>query len=909
MLNFILKKIVGTESERVLKKIQPLVDKINSLEPQTSRLSDKELKEKTGNFRKRTSSGQTLEDILPEAFAVVREAGKRTINMRHFDVQIAGGVVLHRGIIAEMATGEGKTLVATLAVYLNALSGKGVHVVTVNDYLARRDREWMGPIYEFLGLTVGAIQHDMPDEERKRAYGCDITYGTNNEFGFDYLRDNMKFNKEDMVQREFHYAIVDEVDSILIDEARTPLIISGPAEESTDKYYKIDRIIPRLAKGEKDETTKQETGDYIVDEKAHTAYLTDRGEEKAAALLGLDNLHDISTMEYKHHVNQALRAHALYRKDKDYIVKDKKVIIIDEFTGRMMPGRRWSDGLHQAIEAKENAEIERENQTLASITFQNYFRMYKKLAGMTGTAETEAAEFKKIYNLNVVVMPTNRPLRRTNFADVIYKTEKEKIKAICDEIAELYQNKRPVLVGTISIEKNELISSMLKRRGVHHQVLNAKYHELEAHIVAQAGRLGAVTIATNMAGRGTDIMLGGNPEFMTKDLISKLKAQGRAVTRQERDGYLQENRETAKREHDEVVRLGGLHVMGTERHEARRIDNQLRGRAGRQGDPGSSRFYLSLQDDLMRIFGSDRIAGIMNKLGMEEGQEIQHPLVTKSIETAQRRVEERNFDIRKHLLEYDDVMNRQREIIYKERTAILEKGDLKEYSYQMIEELLDRTLTTYRGKNLAKEDWDVQGLVKWARFKFSLDISSLSLGDVSYDDAFDEILAVIEKAYVAKETAIGKDAMNYLAKSVMLHTIDSKWKDHLYSMDRLREGIGLRAYGQRNPLVEYQHEGFELFYQMVDSIKDEAIEFIFKLRPIKEDRKAEVFDFENQQMIHGQRSVFKEMDKGDRKADVAPQEKPQQSEGMPYKRQVPKVGRNDPCPCGSGKKYKKCCGK
>ncbi|MBL7068534.1 MAG: preprotein translocase subunit SecA [Candidatus Omnitrophica bacterium] len=908
MFNFIMKRIVGTESERVIKGIQPLVDKVNSLEPQISSLSGEELKEKTGNFRKRISSGQALDDILPEAFAVVREVGKRTINMRHFDVQIAAGVVLHRGIIAEMATGEGKTLVATLAVYLNALTGKGVHVVTVNDYLARRDREWMGPIYEFLGLTVGAIQHDMPDEARKHAYNCDITYGTNNEFGFDYLRDNMKFNKWGMVQREFHYAIVDEVDSILVDEARTPLIISGPAEESTDKYYKIDKIIPRLTKGEKDETTKQESGDYIVDEKVHTAYLTDKGEEKAAALLGLDNLHDISTMEYKHHVNQALRAHTLYKSDKDYIIKENKVIIIDEFTGRMMPGRRWSDGLHQAIEAKEGVEIERENQTLATITFQNFFRMYKKLAGMTGTAETEAAEFKKIYNLNVVVMPTNKPLRRTNFADIIYKTQKEKIKAICDEIAEFYQNKRPMLVGTISIEKNELISSMLKRRGILHQVLNAKYHELEAHIVAQAGRLGAVTIATNMAGRGTDIMLGGNPEFMTRDLISKLKAQGRAVTQEEHDKYLEENRETAKKEHDEVVKLGGLHVIGTGRHEARRIDNQLRGRAGRQGDPGSSRFYLSLQDDLMRIFGSDRIAGIMNKLGMEEGQEIQHPLVTKSIETAQRRVEERNFDIRKHLLEYDNVMNRQREIIYKERMIILEKEDLKEYSYQMIEELLDRTLTTYRGKDLSKEDRDIDGLVKWTRFKFGLDISSLSLDDLSYDETFDKILPVIEKAYAVKESTIGKDAMNYLVKSVMLHTIDSKWKDHLYSMDRLREGIGLRAYGQRNPLVEYQHEGFEMFYQMVDSIKDEAIEFIFKLRPIKEDKKVEVFDFENQEMIHGQRSVFKEMG-GDQKGGVTPEVEPQQSETIPHKRQTPKVGRNDPCPCGSGKKYKRCCGK
>ncbi|MDB4349588.1 preprotein translocase subunit SecA [Omnitrophica bacterium] len=918
MIDFILRKlgIVGTESERILKKVQPIIDKINSLEPEVSELSAEDLKAKTEEFRKRLSSGESLEDILPEAFAIVREAGKRMVNMRHFDVQLAGGIVLHRGMIAEMATGEGKTLVATLTVYLNALTGEGVHLITVNDYLARRDREWMGPIYESLGLTVGTIQHDMPDEQRKEAYACDVTYGTNNEFGFDYLRDNMKFNNETMVQRGFHYAIVDEVDSILVDEARTPLIISGPAEESTDKYYRIDKIIPRLTKGKKDEITKEETGDYVVDEKAHTAYLTESGEKKAAEFLGLDNLHDISTMEYKHHVNQALRAHELYRLDRDYLIKDDKVVIVDEFTGRMMPGRRWSDGLHQAVEAKENVRIERENQTLATITFQNYFRMYKKLAGMTGTAETEAAEFKKIYKLDVAVMPTNKPLRRTNFPDVIYKTEKEKVKAICDEIAELYEKKRPVLVGTISIEKNELISSMLKRRGVPHQVLNAKYHELEAHIVAQAGRSSAVTIATNMAGRGTDIMLGGNPEFMTKDLVSKLKAQGRAVTQEEYDKYLNENRELVKKEHDEVVKLGGLHVLCTERHEARRIDNQLRGRAGRQGDPGSSRFYLSLGDDLMRIFGSDRISTIMDRLGMEEGQEIQHPLVTKSIETAQKRVEERNFDIRKHILEYDNVMNRQREIIYGERRTILEGADLKEYSYQIIEELLDKAISTYRGKDVPKEEWDVKGLVRWARFKFGLDISGLRLDGISEDESFDEILPGIKKAYDVKETAIGKDAMNYLARSVLLQTIDTKWKDHLYSMDNLREGIGLRAYGQRNPLIEYQHEGFEMFYQMIDSIKEEAMEFIFKLRPIKEDEALGVFDLEHQELIHGQRSALKEM--GDEQRKMPPAESEQEAppsgketEPRPvtYKREVPKVGRNDPCPCGSGKKYKKCCGR
>ena len=910
MLNFILKRIVGKESERILKKIQPIVDAVNKLEPEISKLSDSNLKSKTGEFKKRLSSGEALDDILPEAFGVVREVGKRTVGMRHFDVQIAGGIVLHRGMIAEMATGEGKTLVATLPVYLNALTGKGVHIVTVNDYLARRDREWMGPIYEFLGLTVGAIQHDISDRDRKTAYACDVTYGTNNEFGFDYLRDNMKYDKVSEAQRGFHYAIVDEVDSILIDEARTPLIISGPSEESTDKYYRIDKIIPKLSRGRKNETTKEETGDYIVDEKAHTAYLTDVGEQKAAELLSLDNLHDISTMEYKHHINQALRAHTLYKIDRDYVVKGDEVIIVDEFTGRLMPGRRWSDGLHQAIEAKENVKIERENQTLATITFQNYFRMYKKLAGMTGTAETEAAEFKKIYNLMVVVMPTNCPLERTNFPDVIYKTESEKFKAICNEIAEFYQKKRPILVGTISIEKNELISSMLKRMGVAHHVLNAKYHELEAHIVAQAGRLGTVTIATNMAGRGTDIMLGGNPEYMARDLVDKLKAEGRAVSEEEHSKILQEKRALAEKEHDEVAALGGLHVMGTERHEARRIDNQLRGRSGRQGDPGSSRFYLSLEDDLMRIFGSDRIAGMMDKLGIEEGQEIQHPLVTKAVEMAQKRVEERNFDIRKHLLEYDNVMNRQREIIYKERMSIIEKVGLSDYSYQIIEELLDMAILTYRAKEKPIEEWDIPGLARWAKFKFGIDVSDLALGEISEDEAFDDMFLRLKAAYEAKEKAIGNEAMNYLVRTVMLQIIDTKWKDHLYYMDKLREGIGLRAYGQRDPLVEYQREGFDMFYKMIDSVKDEAIEFIFKLQPIVDREVSGVFDFENQELIHKESPALKEIKKatGEEHRGLPPGGKREEIP-VSYKRETPKVGRNDPCPCGSGKKYKKCCGR
>jgi len=654
MLNFILRKIIGTQNQRALRKMAPVVEKIEGLDPSISALTDDELQAKTEEFRERLNKEETLDDLLPEAFAVVREAGKRTINMRHFPVQLIGGIVLHQGKIAEMATGEGKTLVATLAAYLNALSGKGVHIVTVNDYLARRDRQWMGPIYEFLGLSVGVIQQGMPPQERRAAYNCDVTYGTNNEFGFDYLRDNMVVSIEDKVQRELHYAIVDEVDSILIDEARTPLIISGPSEESTDKYYKVDRIISLLKKGERDEVSKEERGDYIVDEKHKTSYLTEQGEIKAAKLLGLKDMHSLTTMEYKHHVNQALRAHNNYKRDVDYMLKDNQVVIVDEFTGRLMPGRRWSDGLHQAIEAKERVKIERENQTLATITFQNYFRMYEKLAGMTGTAATEASEFLQIYKLDVAVIPTNKPLNRTNYPDVIYKTEREKFNAVVEEIEELHKQGRPVLVGTVSIEKSERLSQLLKRKNIMHSVLNAKYHEREAEIVALAGQRNAVTIATNMAGRGTDIVLG-----------------------------------------EGVAELGGLHIIGTERHEARRIDNQLRGRAGRQGDPGSSRFYLSLEDDLLRLFGSERIMGMMKRLGMPEGQAIEHKLITRAITTAQKRVEAMNFDIRKQLLDYDNVMNKQREVIYKQREVILKGENLEEEINRMIESVLERWLETY----------------------------------------------------------------------------------------------------------------------------------------------------------------------------------------------------------------------
>ncbi|PIX22384.1 MAG: preprotein translocase subunit SecA, partial [Deltaproteobacteria bacterium CG_4_8_14_3_um_filter_45_9] len=670
MIGSLIKKIVGSKNERELRRIQPLVDKINQMEPKISPLSDDQLRAQTPEFKERIERGKSIEEILPEAFAVVRETAKRTLGERHYDVQLIGGIVLHEGKIAEMATGEGKTLVATLPAYLNALEGKGVHIVTVNDYLAKRDSEWMGVIYRFLGLSVGVILHELNDQERKNAYHCDIAYGTNNEFGFDYLRDNMKFTLEDYVQRDLNYAIVDEVDSILIDEARTPLIISGPAEESTDKYYKINRIIPSLKQGE----------DYQLEEKSHAAFLTEEGVAHVEKLIHVENLYDPRNIETLHHVNQALRAHTLFKRDVDYMVKDGQVIIVDEFTGRLMPGRRWSDGLHQAVEAKESVKIENENQTLATVTFQNYFRMYKKLGGMTGTADTEAAEFRKIYNLEVMVIPTNMVLMRTNYPDVIYKTEDEKFRAVVKEIKELYQSGRPVLVGTISIEKSERLSQLLKKQGVPHNVLNAKHHEREAEIIAQAGRVGAVTISTNMAGRGTDILLGGNPKFLAKTLVKE------EPTEETMQKAYQKGLAIVQKEKEKVIQVGGLHVLGTERHEARRIDNQLRGRSGRQGDPGSSRFYLSLEDDLLRIFGSERISNMMGRLGIEEDQPIEHGLVTKAIESAQRKVEAHNFEIRKHLLEYDNVMNKQREVIYSQRREVLASEDLKDTVAEMIEE-------------------------------------------------------------------------------------------------------------------------------------------------------------------------------------------------------------------------------
>ncbi|MBN1912810.1 MAG: preprotein translocase subunit SecA [Candidatus Omnitrophica bacterium] len=934
-------------------ELAQIVDQVNSWEPKISALSDQELASKSAEFkekvRKRSQDiakdlealdeallsaaiaeekekvkekikatrNKVFADILPEAFAVVRETARRTIGLRHFDVQIAGGTVLHEGRIAEMTTGEGKTLVATLPAYLNALLGKGVHIVTVNDYLARRDREWMGPIFEFLGLSVGVIQHDMSDEERKTAYSCDITYGTNNEFGFDYLRDNMKYAVGDLVQRPFYYAIVDEVDSILIDEARTPLIISGPAEESTEKYYTVDKIIPRL-KGrmilEKDQIEAKHKGedlsrgfDYIIDEKAHSAHLTEEGEAKVCSMLGVDNLHELETMEWRHHVIQALRAHNLYQKDVDYVVKDGQVIIVDEFTGRLMPGRRWSDGLHQAVEAKERMKIERENQTLATITFQNYFRMYEKLSGMTGTAFTEANEFKAIYQLDVVVVPTNKPLVRLSHSDRIYKTEKEKFNAVIEEIAELYDAGRPVLVGTISIEKSEFLSQMLKRRGISHQVLNAKYHEMEAQIVAQAGRFKGVTIATNMAGRGTDIVLGGNPEFMAKSLAKQKSSQENAALPDDYKKYLDKYKEECGKEHDKVVELGGLHVLGTERHEARRIDNQLRGRCGRQGDPGSSRFYVSLGDDLMRLFGSDRMIGIMDRLGLEEGQVIEHPWISKSIEVAQRRVEQHNFEIRKQLLEYDNVMNKQREVIYARRREILEGVSLKDDVLEISQNALEGMVGTYLNDSGGTKEPDWVQFLEALKIRFGIEADIPSLEDLPQDKIKEVLSEKITLLYDEKERSMGMDTLRGLERMVFMQIIDTKWKEHLYAMDSLREGIGLRAYGQRDPLIEYKREAFNMFSEMMSGIEDEAADVIFKLQPVKPERFRGVFSSIAQQFVHPEVAAMETPVVQDLpQAQTSPAFKKPQA---PAVASQPKAGRNDPCPCGSGKKFKKCCGK
>ena len=1000
MINTLLGKVFGTKNEREIKRLQPRVEAINKLEPEIQKLSDERLRAKTDQFRARIQERlstvadepeadvdrqneietersrvleEALDEILEEAFAVVREVGRRVLNMRHFDVQLIGGMVLHSGTIAEMKTGEGKTLVATLPVYLNALSGRGVHVVTVNDYLAKRDSEWMGKLYSFLGLSVGVIVHDLDDEERRAAYAADVTYGTNNEFGFDYLRDNMKFDLRDCVQRGHNFAIVDEVDSILIDEARTPLIISGASEESTDKYYKVNRIIPKLEKGEEIDTQPGEpkiyTKDFVVDEKHRNITVTDEGWEKVEKLLGIGNIADPENWALKHHVETAVKAHALYKKDVEYVVKDGEVVIVDEFTGRLMPGRRWSDGLHQAIEAKENVKIERENQTLATITFQNYFRMFRKLAGMTGTAETEAAEFDKIYKLEVVVIPTNRTLLRIENPDVVYRTEKEKYFAASDEIQRLNEAGQPVLVGTTSIEKSERLSDLLKKKGIRHVVLNAKYHEREAEIVAQAGRKSAVTIATNMAGRGTDILLGGNPEFMAKQECVKKgfaqpvrAAQGKienqaddssrttwyyagneyVVPTEQWNEVLARYRTDTDREHKEVIEAGGLHIFGTERHEARRIDNQLRGRAGRQGDPGSSRFYLSLEDDLMRIFAKEWVSTLLQRLGMEEGVPIESRMITRRIEAAQKAVEGQNFEARKHLLEYDDVMNKQREAVYGLRRRLLEGLDQKDLIIEdYVSGILGEILEQFCPEKAHVDDWDLKGLKDAIFTRFGVDIYAEGVKPEALNRAElgDAIFDKLKERYDAKEKLIGPDAMRYHERMIMLSVIDAQWKDHLLSMDHLKEGIGLRGYGQHDPLVEYKRESFDMFEDMMRRFQEETVRYLYLMQILErppdsrampggggpEGPAGQGTEAAVPALIsggrgggnHRPRQVATSVDEIEeafqrKKKRELEQARMAGSGDMQTVQQVvrsgEKVGRNDPCPCGSGKKYKKCCG-
>ena len=918
VVNTILTKIFGSNSERELKKMWPVVEVINELEPSIKALSDDALAAKTTEFKARLEKGETVDDLLPEVFAVAREASWRMIEMRHFDVQLIGGMVLHQGKIAEMKTGEGKTLVATLPIYLNALTGKGAHVVTVNDYLARRDAEWMGKLYKFLGLSVGIIQHDMTDTERQEAYRCDVSYGTNNEFGFDYLRDNMKFDpslyvhqlfpkvvksadgKE--VEKLFHFAIVDEVDSILIDEARTPLIISGPAEESTDLYYNVDKIIPKLRRDL----------DFTVDEKTRTVTLTEEGVPSVEKLLGVDNVYDPEQMHILHHVYQALRAHTLYKRDTDYMIKDNQVVIVDEFTGRLMPGRRWSDGLHQAVEAKEHVKIERENQTLATITFQNYFRMYDKLAGMTGTAETEAAEFEKIYELEVIPVPTNRTLIRHEYADLVYRTEREKLNAIDEEIREMVDAGRPVLVGTTSIGKSEKLSQVLKRSGIKHVVLNAKYHQMEAEIVAQAGRPGAVTIATNMAGRGTDILLGGNPEYAARVALKKKKLDPMEVEPEVWEQALEVAKKEAAIAHEEVVEAEGLHILATERHESRRIDNQLRGRAGRQGDPGSSRFFLSLEDDLMRIFGSDRISGLMQKMGMEEGVPIEHKMVTNAIERAQKQVEGQNFSIRKHLLEYDDVMNKQRVAIYRLRRDILDGKEQRNYILELADSILDYLLDQHLAADLNIEEWDLDGFRTAVSAQYGFNAETLAQIDwdgLNRNELRDELAKKSHEKYENKEQAIGPDLMRTHERIIMLQVVDSQWKDHLYAMDHLKEGIGLRGYGQRDPLMEYKKESFAMFEAMWDRVEEEIVRILFLLQPVREPVFSSRPAVRPLGLSFNDPSATRSAFDGPR--SVGPRRESQggvDAAVTTVKRSTAKVGRNAPCPCGSGKKYKKCCG-
>ncbi|HTQ53367.1 MAG TPA: preprotein translocase subunit SecA [Bryobacteraceae bacterium] len=948
-LDALLARVFGTKNKREIKHMQPIIAAIGDLEPQLQQLSDIDLAAKTIEFKERLAQGAPLDDLLIEAFAVVREAGRRFLNMRHFDVQLIGGMVLHRGKIAEMRTGEGKTLVATLPAYLNALEGKGVHIVTVNDYLAHRDSEWMGKIHRALGLKVGVIVHDLDDQERQEAYNSDITYGTNNEFGFDYLRDNMKFRLEDCTQRGHHYAIVDEVDSILIDEARTPLIISGPSEESTDKYFKVNRIIPKLQRGEeiegKEPGEKYTTGDYTVDEKHRSAALTEEGFDKAARLLNLPNIYDIATIEWKHHVEQAVKAHALYLRDRDYVVKrndetgQDEVIIVDEFTGRLMPGRRWSDGLHQAVEAKEGVKIERENQTLATITFQNYFRMYKKLSGMTGTAETEAAEFQKIYNLDVTVIPTNRPMIRKEFSDIVYRTEEEKFRNAAKEIKALQEKGQPVLVGTISVEKSERLSGILKRMGVKHEVLNAKQHDREATIVAQAGRKGVITVSTNMAGRGTDILLGGNPEFMAREAARKQGLDADNMPKDDWAALLAKYKEQTDREHDEVVSLGGLHILGTERHESRRIDNQLRGRAGRQGDPGSSRFYLSLQDDLMRIFGGERMQRLMLRLGMEEDVPIESKLITKRIQKAQEAVEAQNFESRKHLLEYDDVNNKQRQAIYGMRRQLLEGADEKERIMEMVRGLVQEFVDRRCAENTHPDTWDLASLKTDVLSQFGYRVETAEFGSMNRQEIEDGICDRLAQKYQEKEDLVGPDTMRQTERIIMLQVIDDQWKDHLLSMDHLKEGIHLRGYGQKDPLVEYKKESFILFQGMMDRIEDETLRYLFFLQvqrndagpgaghaepvlpfPMDEDdeeeesngngRAAAASEEDRRLAQNAIQDVTKKIQR-DKEKELAAMQMVGGDGSAVAKKQVirnDKVGRNDPCPCGSGKKFKKCHG-
>ena len=847
MIGKVLTKVFGSKNERVLKQIQPLVNRINELEPEIEKLDDAALAAKTVVFKERVAQGEPLDDLLPESFAVIREASRRVLGERHFDVQLIGGVVLHRGCIAEMKTGEGKTLTSTLPVYLNSLTGKGVHVVTVNDYLATRDAEWMGQVYRFLGMSFGRIVHDMGDAERRTAYRADVTYGTNNEFGFDYLRDNMKFSLDDFCQRGFNFAIVDEVDSILIDEARTPLIISGPADVSTELYSNVNRIMNNFKRDEH----------YLVDEKGRQVSLNEEGIALGEKLLKIDNLYDPRNIEYLHHLNQSLKAHVLFKKDVDYIVKNGQVVIVDEFTGRTMEGRRYSDGLHQALEAKENVKIERENQTLASITFQNYFRMYDKLSGMTGTADTEAPEFKKIYNLDVVVLPTHMKMIRKDFADVIYKNEKAKYRAVVQEIKEKHESGQPVLVGTISIDVSEKISQMLKKVKIPHAVLNAKHHEQEAEIIADAGQAGKVTIATNMAGRGTDIKLG-----------------------------------------EGVVQAGGLHIIGTSRHESRRIDNQLRGRSGRQGDPGSSRFYLSLEDDLLRIFGSGKISGIMDKLGMEEDEPIEHNMISRAIENAQRKVEGHHFDIRKHLLEYDDVMNKQREVIYQQRREVLEGDNLQQVLAEMTDDLIDNLVAEVAQERIDPKDWDWDYCQQqvFEIFGRKPEFGENQKSEFNAESLRQAIATIAEEARVAQEAANGVDNQRQIERLILLQIVDTHWKEHLLNMDHLKEGIGLRGYGQKNPLNEYKKEAFDLFMTMIETVRLQIIKTLMHVRLVREE---EVERLEEERRQRQQQEM--QLNKG----AAGDAEKSRE----PVKRDGDKIGRNAPCPCGSGKKYKKCCGK